>query len=296
MSELAASRMVSEIKMIIDLLMDKPHSVVELRQAMTKMQNSRGRKKELTSLEIEAQRKRTSRYISWLREWGLVKGGKDGRWYCYPYLRKFQSRAEYDAFLNHSRNLVLGLEAAKMMQENGKKRIVECARVHLRAYPEINTVLINAQRADLAFTLAKNRLTKKLLLRLEGNFPGQVDRAGSPTKPVYVGDNIMEPVYDLSKCRAYGFPGATLQLELEGKIMLGSWIIGRGEKLLDKLNSFISREIKKATLKQLIRKEEASKAMKAKLGDEIERLILKIENGEPLAGICELCPNIKVGL
>ncbi len=314
-------KFVSEVKELIELLKERPHSLKDLIEVLKKD------RKVDSQTELDALRKRTSRHLQWLDEWNLAHKRDDGRWYWYLSIRKFAGRGEYDMWMNHSEHLIPALESIGKFQmphlsKNPERypgflneetasdvdpELIGSARNHLKAYPDIDGMLTNVEKVEQKFGDRWQQVREEVLKRLRERFGKLVVQASKPvlvklvdvtTEPanrVYVGENVPDAIYILAMSRLRRHPEPTLQPGSEERIMQGALIIGKGKRLFRKIESFVEKESRGRRFRELVKLEEDFDNAKTKLEVEIRwSIIKKIDHGEPLMGHCDLCPNVKI--
>lgn len=285
------------MKTIIDALKEKCHSVEDFKGLV---------KKELPKLSPDALRKRVTRYLNELEILGLVEERSDK--YCwYTYESLFKGREDYSAKLKHSRDLIPALrEIAKItrgrkyllseekeeyMSQEYMKVLVEGAKSHLKSYPEIWKLLNRWKEKEDKASREREMFTGCLMERLRGKFGKLVEPSKSFRLTSFVGNNI--PLLIYAQIR-YNYQ-SQLQIKNE-EIWFGGNLVAKGKHLYRKIDEFIKREREDEsnikTIKQIEKIENKAFEIRRTLQQEMRKLILKIESGEPLLGGCETCPKI----
>lgn len=284
------------MRSLVDVLKDKCHSKEELICILRDNFRNKSR---------EALRKRCERYLRKLEGLGLVE--KRGDKYCwYTYENLFKDREDYSAKLVHSRQLIpalrkiagILLSGYSMGQEEyvspeDMALFVNGAKEHLRAYPKLLGLLNSRDQMEKKAKQERQRFKGYLMEKLRKEFEKEpvVDPVQGFKLPSFVGST-----FPLLICRhiLYGSP---IDLKLEGeKIWFGSRLVAKGSHLLSNMRKFKKSESEDEFNIEAARRvgklEEKAREAQRRFRQEIRKLILRIESGEPLLGGCEICPKI----
>jgi len=285
------------MKHILNALKDKPYSKKELIRIL---------KKKFPQSSEEASRKKCERYLRKLQGLGLVE--KRGDKYCwYTYENLFKDREDYSAKLLHSRQLILALREItgirlprysvsgqeEYVSPEDMTLFVKCAEDHLRAYPEVWRFLEDSKRIREKVERERGMFCANLMEKLRKEFekepivePNKASRCQS-----FVKSNLPLLIYTHI---VYGSPTA-LRLERE-KIWFGGSLVAKGSHLSNSIREFVKRETEDESNIEAARRigkiEGKAVEPQRRLQQEIRKLILRIESGEPLLGGCEICPRI----
>jgi len=256
-------------------------------------------------------RKTRVRDLERLIYYGLVekRGGK----YCwYIYQNWFENYEDYYIKLEHSRQLIPGLEELAGLRVNrvhlaaphdeyvnpyDLEILTNCAKEHLMSYNDIYPLLEDYRVKNKKNSLLKDQLEEDLKGKLRIEFGEPIDVSARARTSIFVGSNI--PLI-ISANLLYG---STTNLELRGEEIrahgqAGGVVIAKGSKLFEKLEEFIKRETednKNVEIAEKIRDNERI-CMKAygKLKEDMRKLIIRINSGETLRGRCDTCPEVYI--
>lgn len=294
------------LKEMIAKLREKPCSKKELMEAVSKY--VKGGK--------EAARKRVERDLKKLCGMGLVKkqGEKrDYTYYWYIYLNLFEDYADLGSRRLHSRQLIPGLKSIAGLREgeltsipnseDGKlipyedlRILEECAKEHLKTYPNIWKTLEEYEECNREADRIKSELQKELERRL-GVEVGLKPREYFSGTESFISKTIHELIYT----HIVYFPsqGTSRFFEyddVKGELWFHGTAIARGTHLHNAVKNFLDRQVEDENVKEKVRHVEEKRAeayrKHAELQERVRRLILKIRSGEPLLGRCRVCPEV----
>jgi len=163
----------------------------------------------------------------------------------------------------------------------------------LRAYPAVWRFLEDSERIREKVERDRGKFCTNLMEKLRKEFENEpiVEPNKASKYQSFVKSNIPLLVYTHI---VYGSPTA---LSLEGeKIWIGATLVAKGSHLFNSISEFIKRETEEefniSTAKRIKMIEEDAFKPQQKIRQEIRKLILRIESGEPLLGGCEICPRV----
>lgn len=285
------------MRSLVNALKDKCHSKEELICIL--WDNFRNKSR-------EALRKRCARYLRKLQGLGLVE--KRGDKYCwYIYINDFKDREDGDTKLLHSHKLISALRRIaeiiwpryvvapqkEYVSAEDMEILEKCAEDHLRAYPEIWRFLEDSKRIREKVERERGRFCANLMEKLRKEFEKEpiVESNKASRYQSFVKNNIPLLIYTHI---VYGSPTA---LRLEGeKIWFGDRLVAEGSHLSNSIREFIKRETEDEfnieAARRIKKIEEDAFIPQQKLQQEIRKLVLRIESGEPLLGGCEICPKL----
>ena len=284
-------------KDLIDSLKESPRSKEELIKILGK---------KLPNRSHDALRKRVERFMSNQISLGLVE--KRGDKYCwYIYVNDFKKREYYYGKLQHSCQLIPALRwiagmtwpryivvpQKEVVSADDLDILVKGAEDHLVTYPIVWRLLEDSKKISETVNETKKAFCDKLMEKLRNKFKKEhiVETNKTSTHPTFVKNNI--PLL-ICNWLVYDSP-KTLRTDGD-EIWFGDTIVAKGKELLNHLEVFIENEtedeecIKNA--KRIAKLERDAIKIRGEIEQEIRKLILKIESGEPLLGGCELCPKI----
>ena len=303
------SRQAQEIGQIIRLLRERPCAAREIVQALV----SKG---QITTIkQSEAMRKRVSRHLEWLSQSELAFERHEN-WYWHAQTRMFKSRDYYEVSLNHSKKLIPAMERLGTDKAGGTltittrgylditdknklldRQFLSGAKHHMKAYSRIDSLLSTSESIGEECEEKSSQFTAAVLDKLKKRFPRVrvLNQLYAGTERSWLTDNVPNGIRDLVRAKLSGHPLPGLDVKEHGLIKLGESVMGRGTRLFQRLEDFIQSESKSSSVEELVKLEMQSYDVKVDQRSEIVKLISKIENGEPLIGNCDLCPNIQIG-
>jgi hypothetical protein len=284
---------------MIDALKVRPYSKKELMKALIES---------FTESSQEALRKWCERQLNKLENWGLVE--ERGDKYCwYIYVNDFKGYEDCYAKLLHSQKLIPALKQIagiymsrysapepKELETPENALIYDnCAKDHLRAYPEVWALFDNLSRIREKAELEKEKFNAHLMNKLESKFKKKVVKSSGGIKlRNFVMSSIPSLIYSqiLENCPL------SIEIEKDGKIWLGNTLIASGEKIGNRVRKFLEEEITDESnitvAHQIWKIEMDAFAAQPTLQREVRKLIMRLESGEPLLGGCDTCPEVYI--
>jgi hypothetical protein len=200
--------------------------------------------------------------------WGLVRK-EDDYWVWYEQSRIFQSTADYDLAIEHSRKLIPTLRSMLNASEVYEPLLLSAAEEHLKSYPEI-------YQKHMEFDELFNQKLRKLFSKYR-------DRIKLPGRDFI----ILDPV----TIKKEGFLGKLEATETKFKKRDVPYMI-------DWKGNLTEEQIKEIKELQAILDDKASIHKEfqlfRELAGDLSVLVLRTEMGTPLEGRCSLCPNVKI--
>jgi hypothetical protein len=278
-------------KTFVDALKDRCCSKKELIELL---------REKLPNLSEDAARKRSNRYLEKLEELGLVE--ECGDKYCwYIYVAQFKGHEDYSVKLSHSRQLIPALKEIAVLEpriaifpatemsyvSEDLKILVKCAEDHLRTYQQLWGLLENYRKA---FKKAKSE-DKMFITRLQEKLRKEFGEELSETGKSFVSPNIPW------KIDIHLRDVSPLRFRYEGEeLWLGDAVAAKGKHLHSKVTEFIECETRDefniVAVTRIKKLEREEGEVLQRLQEEMRKLILRIEAGEPLLGECETCPKV----
>jgi len=288
------------MKQIIDALEKKPCNKKEL---LTILRDLFPKKHE------EALRKKCERSLNKLRTLGLVEE-HNGVYHWYFYLNIYEGHEDRNAKLLHSKRLVpamkriAGIYAHPNLTgqpiefESQEEALIRdaCAEKHLSAYEIIWPRFGELERKKETAEKEKDKFNLYLTQKLRTAFGGKlVNSSKGNRSKSYVKDNIPSLVYSQILSNQQPLP---LEVTDDGEIWLDGLLIAKDKGLYSKVKRFIEKETTDesniATAFQIRKIGNETFEDQLKLQHEVQKLIMRIECGEPLLGSCETCPKIYI--
>jgi hypothetical protein len=284
------------MKHLLKALMEKPRSKAELVTILRAdfPQNSQ-----------EALRKKCDRFLEKFQKLGLlVERGDKYCWYIYVDLWK--DREDYHVKLNHSAKLIPALRrvagiymSSRLQNENEYESPADaainegCAEDHLRADLRVWKLLDDYQRLVVRAQRERSRFNACLIQKLVKEFGSKPVEASKSSKlKSFIGNNIPSVIYS-----QIAYEPSPFVKNKDGKIWAGDTLIAKGQ-LFGKVTKFLVRETADKSnmlvVSQIKKIEGDTSDAQRKLQEEIRRIILKIESGQPLIGGCETCPQVYI--
>jgi hypothetical protein len=229
-------------------------------------------KKPLSWADLKASTKLSdstlSRYLSYLELWGLAKKNEEGHWDWYERVRTYETEHDYEVALEHSKKLLSTLD--------GDFGIITINPdwVHQR-----NTLSSNMRDKLCLSEMVREHLRTgyPLLFSEVVNLDKLVELRSSiavelstPESKIEKG-NVIEYVANFRRFKAYIIP-KKYRKEVE-KIVAN--ILPKRLDLIEQTEKRYGESL-------------------IKVFNELHRLEFKVDHGEPLMGICDLCPKSKV--
>jgi hypothetical protein len=263
------------------------------------------------SLTEDALRKRRKRYLTQLKERGLIKE-RDGKYFWYIYPNLFENIEDLNTKLKHSSQLIPGLEALAGLRGDGirlaepheeyvnpfnLKILSKCAEEHLGHYKEVYSLLNDCRAKNKEYKKLQEELEGALREKLRKEFGEPMDEIDGQRVASFVGKIIPQVIFaDL-------IWGSFSDLELRGEDIrahgqAGGIVVAKGSHLFKNLKEFFKRETEdKSNVKaaELIRESEGKYGnVRKRLEVNIRELMIRIRGGEPLKGRCDTCPEILI--
>jgi len=224
----------------------------------------------------------------------LVKQKERGVYVWYVHV--FENEAELRAHLRHSRKLIPGLKSLyraykvkDLTEGEATPAYVTCAQMHLRTgYEKIYDIYKKSQRKKVEIQRKEKQFFETVNERL-----GKLSLLRGIVYPDTVAKVMLD---DIKSVLRSGKPSFTLSIEGD-EVKADKHVLGKKEAA-DQLKEFIEKEEASAENRNL-----CSQILKlarkycehvSKLEREVNHLILKVENAEPLLGTCDLCPKLMV--
>lgn len=238
--------------------------------------------KQLKVQKRDIPEKTLDRILDYLQYWQLVK--KEGvYWVWYEHSRIFNSTDEFNLYLDHSRKLIPALKSIIGITPEEEHPLESYADEHLRSYPEVYQKLtkfrdLQQKQVGKLFGMIKGRIktpdkmwTMHFEKRKTESFIGRIFGESVLVKedvPYYLGPFTLKELGEIQKL--LGHPTRIYES-------------GKG----DKKEYMIHGPIRVAMLDEMFE-------LYREIAGDISLLILKVDNGEPLEGICSLCPKVKI--
>jgi len=211
--------------------------------------------------------KTLDRYLKYIEYWGFATKG-DAGWQWFENVRTFETEYDYELALNHSKKLVDTIANSFPGSIDHKELFKNREMLPTETLDKL--LLCDMVREHLktgypqvyAETIALEKLTdqgREITERLQEHKP-KIDK-----------EKLLEYIANFSTTNKYAIPKAHL-----GEVEKLVRTIGPGQA------AFI-KEIEKDYIESLI-----------KNTNELRTLTFKVEHGEPLHGLCQLCPKIKI--
>ena len=90
----------------------------------------------------------------------------------------------------------------------------------------------------------------------------------------------------------------SFEIKEDGEVWLEGILIARGKGLSSQVKRLIEEEIKNehniATVYGILKLEKEASEAQLRLQQEVRKLIMRIESGEPLLGGCDTCPKLYI--
>jgi len=263
------------------------------------------------SLKEDTLRKRRKRALDKLKELGLIEE-RDGKYFWYIYLNIFENFEDLNTKLNHSSQLIPGLEALAGLRGDGirlaepheeyvnpfdLKILSKCAEEHLRHYKEVYSLLKDCREKNKEYKKLQEELEGALREKLRKEFGESRDEIDGQRVASFVGKIIPQLIY------ANLIYGSSSDLELRGEDIrahgqAGGIVVAKGSQLFENLKEFFKRETEdKSNVKaaELIRESEGIyRNVRKRLEANIRELMIRIRGGEPLKGRCDTCPEVLI--
>jgi hypothetical protein len=232
---------------------------------------------------------------------------KRGDKYCwYIYVDLWKDREDYYVKLNHSAKLIPALRRvasiympSHLQKENQYESPADaainerCAEDHLRADSRVWMLLDDYQRLVVRAQRERDRFNACLAQKLVKEFGSKPVEARKSSKlKSFIGNNIPLVIYS-----QIAYEPSPFVKSKDRKIWVGDTLIAKGQ-LLGKVTKFVVRETADKSnmliVSQIKKVEGDASDAQGRLQEEIRRLILKIESGQPLVGGCETCPQVYI--
>ena len=288
------------MKALIDVLKVKPCSKQELSDIL---------KSNFSTKSKDALRHKLTRFLTKFEQLGLIE--KRGDKYCwYIYVNEFEGHEDYSVKLKHSVRLIPALSriagiyvSRYSMQKPDEYESLEYARIrddcaenHLRAYPDIWSLLENYRGMRERVDQEREGFNKRLMNKLEREFGLILIESNESTKLAsFVVKSLPLLIYSqILENRAPSF-----EIDETEKIWLGGSLIAKGKQLSEKIKSFVQLETMDesniAAANKIMKTETEAFRPLEEFRQRGRELIMRIESGEPLLGECGTCPNVHIG-
>jgi len=210
----------------------------------------------------------------------------------------YENKTDRDLALSHSKNVASGLEhllrkgsySVRDDSVSGDK-YEECALMHLRTgYRELYAVFEKAAAFESDVEQEEKRLMDAVKRRLIS--------LSLPTKTLNP-ENVARVVYEDIKAALTGHDAGFLSnLGVDGgRVMSGGCSLA-GEDVAEQVRNFIRKEEaseeNRESVNRIAETENKYCDLRRKFGKEMDALIMRVENGTPLQGSCQMCPRVKV--
>ena len=265
-------------------------------------------REQIPKLSDEALRKRCKRYITTLRELGLIEERGVGEYCWYTYENAFEYHEDYEAKIRHSRDLIPALESIAGIVRGRYSPDVDMerafymnqdllktyAREHLRHYPEIWEIFekyeAKRKEAEKRIEAFKDELGSKLNSTLNQESKGSeggirlTDKKDIPGIPYLIYDYILN-----------GQAADSINLKCErGEIWFRGYLVAKGNDSKH-LEEFLKKEISDRSNIQGVDRikgvDKESFEIQETIRPKVEELVMKIRWGESLLGKCAGCPR-----
>jgi DNA-binding transcriptional ArsR family regulator len=214
--------------------------------------------------------KTLTRALEYLEYWGLIKKDEEGHWNWFENIRTYETEQDYTLAINHSKNLIESLD-----------RDVIMASIIPETYDKWKETPMHPKQLEMSSL--KDACEEHL-------------KTGYPSLYAEIVEfrNLMR-----EKERVTVELQKEAHFHVEINDLLGrianylnyEWSV---EKKYRKKIEILVGKLPKERLETIKEINSKKSEQVVKLNKELKGLILKVENGEPLHGVCNLCPNIKV--
>jgi len=213
----------------------------------------------------------------YLGYWGLVEKTEEGDWIWYEYKRTYDSEREYELAFEHSGKLIEGLDLIPVAVDLGdffrksqyglkgkrKANLAEAFRLHLKTgYPEAYERMIELQDVRTG--------RERIADEIRQEFPKECRRV------------LIQSPKDL---------GPHFLIEYLNRFLTNEGRVPREHRGNMKKIANLIRQDKIDRIKD---NKATTTNIYLEFTSEIERIRMKIEHGEPLLGLCDLCPKVSV--
>jgi len=209
-----------------------------------------------------------NRYLSYLEFWDLAKKNDEGYWDWYERVRTYKTEHDYNVALEHSKKLLSTLQGFfgvfMINPDWAQRRDTQSSKMRDELY--LSEMLREHLRTGYPLLFAEVVNFDKLV-ELRNSIAVELSTHGSKIEK----GKVVEYVTNFRRLKAYAIP-KKYRKEVE-KIVAS---------ILPKRLGFIEQTDKNYN-ESLI-----------KFSNELRRLVFKVDQGEPLMGICDLCPKSKV--
>ena len=207
-----------------------------------------------------------------LEYFGLAKK-EEGYWVWYEYSMTFNSKAEYDLEIEHSRKLIPALKSLSEINVEARNSLHDLAKEHLRFYPKI---FVKLEKFEEVF----NKRVRYLLENHEKKIVGP--ESMMILDPIKVkGKGPLGKLFSKTKFKKRD---SSFTIQMDSSEMKFEELEKTEEyKEVKELRDFLEGNTKFHDRFELFKE----------LTGDLELLSLKIDWGQPLEGKCKHCPNIK---
>lgn len=219
---------------------------------------------------------------------------KGGMCYWHEFVGNRVYKTELDAkqFLDHSKNIALGLKCLIQTGTYPKSDHKKSALMHLRTgyrniyeiYKESEDIKKKAEKKEQTFL---KKFKEKFL-----SLPPKAPLKLKPKAESVVGKIICEDIKEVLRGRK---ADNLSDLEVKGgKVKIGACSLAPKEKF-EPLKAFITKEESsrdnRQSCRRIIKLENEYYNLRNIFEEEIEKIIMQIENGNPINGGCNNCPR-----
>ena len=284
----------------VEKLMEKPCSKKELVEELVRFGTVRN-----------TAYKQVMRNLKKLEAWRLVtRKGVTYYWYIYPNTSK--DHASFETKLHHSQLLIPALKSIAGIEDrvlgvsyptdrDGNpipwwklNILIDSAKEHLLFYPDLWETFKDYEDYNSEAKKIQSELEKELEKRIKDEIG--IKPKEDPTTESFVLMNICKAIYDyINRVPSPNIEELITYNEVTEESHFNYYRVAKG---MDPsvIKNFVSHQINDESIKSKVRDAEKNQAEANKKFNElqklIEKLIIKIEGGEPLKGRCQECPEV----
>lgn len=230
------------------------------------------RKKPLSWTDLQAStnlpESTLNRYLGYLEYWDLAKKNEDGYWDWYERVRTYKTEHDYDVALEHSKKLLSALEGVFGVFMINPDWIQKPAKRSSKMRDELFLSEMVREHLRTGYPLLFSEVVNfDKLAELENSIAVELSIDGSKIEK----SKVVAYVANFRRLKSYAIPKKVRE-EVENIVVSTS----------PKRLGFIEKTHQNFD-ESLI-----------KVSNGLRRLVFRVDHGEPLLGICDLCPKSKV--